>query len=194
MDSDTQKEGVFVNHVKLVRLTTSAVFAAVLCLISPVTVPLGPSLVPFALQNFAVMFCAVTLDWATAQISVLVYLLLGLFLPIFSGGNTGITAITGVTGGYIWSYLLMVPVIRMCRSIPTKKRWSEYLFSMLGCLIGIVVCYSCGTVQYSIQTNTEISQALSICVLPFIGFDLLKALVATLLGVQLARVVCTLND
>ena len=193
MDKDTQKEGVSMNHIKLVRLTTSAVFAAVLCLISPVTVPLGPNMVPFALQIFAVMLCAVTLDWATAQISVLVYLLLGLFLPIFSSGNTGITAITGVTGGYIWSYLLMVPVIRMCHSIPTKKRWTEYLFSMLGCLIGIAVCYCCGTVQYSIQTNTDIPQALSICVLPFIGFDLLKALVATLLGVQLARVLCTLN-
>ena len=97
-------------HTKIQKLTTCAVFAAILCLLSPIALPLGGP-VPFALQIFGVMLCAVTLDWATGQISVLVYLLLGLFLPIFSGGNTGLSASPGPTGGYIWSYLLMVPVI-----------------------------------------------------------------------------------
>ena len=177
--------------LKLSRLTASAVFAAVLCVLSPITIPIGP--VPIALPIFAVMLCAVTLDWATAQISVLVYLLLGLFLPIFSSGNTGVTAIPGMTGGYIWSYLLMVPVIRLFRSIPTKQRWAEYLFSMLGCVLGIAVCYFCGTVQFSLVTGNSISKSLALCVFPFIGFDLLKALVATLLGVQLARILSPLR-
>ena len=78
------------NHKKILRLTSCAVFAAFLCICSLLVVPIGP--VPFALQIFAVMLCAVTLDWAGAQLSVLVYLLIGLFLPLFSGGNTGVTA------------------------------------------------------------------------------------------------------
>ena len=171
-------------HDKLLRMTTAAVFAALLCVLSPIVIPLsGP--IPFAMQIFAVMLCAVTLDWTAAQLSVLVYLGLGLFLPIFSGGNTGLSAIPGPTGGYIWSYLLMVPVIALFRRIPVKRRGLEYLLAFAGCLAGIVVCYVCGTAQFSLVTGSDFAHSLSVCVVPFVGFDLIKAAAATLLGVTL---------
>ena len=181
------------SHAKLLRLTTCAVFAAILCICSPIVIPLaGP--VPFAMQIFGVMLCAVTLDWATAQVSVLVYLLIGLFLPLFSGGNTGLTAIPGPTGGYIWSYLLMVPVIRGFRSISVNKRRLEYLLALIGCVLAISLCYACGTVQFSLITGRSFTESLGVCVIPFIGFDLIKALAASLLGVELSRVLRRLRE
>ncbi|MBR6376327.1 MAG: biotin transporter BioY [Oscillospiraceae bacterium] len=173
------------NHTKLLRLVTCGLFAAILCVFSPMVIPVGP--VPFAMQIFAVMLCAVTLPWAQAQTSVLVYLLLGLFLPLFSGGKTGLMAIPGPTGGYIWSYLLMVPVIALFRAIPVKNRWAEYAWSLLGCVTAIALCYLCGTVQFSLVTGNSFSHSLAVCVVPFIGFDLVKALAATVLGVELRR-------
>ena len=172
--------------MKSSRLTSCAVFAAILCLLSPIALPLGGP-VPFALQIFAVMLCAVTLPWGMAQVSVLVYLLLGLFLPIFSGGNTGLTAIPGPTGGYIWSYLLMVPVIRLFRALPVRARWAEYALALTGCVLAAGVCYLCGTAQFSLVTGNSFAASLSVCVIPFIGFDLLKAAGASFLGVSLAR-------
>jgi biotin transport system substrate-specific component len=173
------------SHKKLTRMLTAAIFAAFLCLCSPLAIPLsGP--IPFALQIFAVMLCAVTLDWAAAQLSVLVYLGLGLFLPIFSGGNTGLSAIPGPTGGYIWSYLLMVPVITLFRRIPVKNRRLEILLAFGGCLAGMALCYLCGTAQFSLVTNSDFAHSLSVCVVPFVGFDLIKAAVAALLGVTLS--------
>ena len=172
--------------MKTSRLTTCAVFAAILCLLSPIALPVaGP--VPFALQIFGVMLCAVTLDWATAQISVLVYLLLGLFLPIFSGGNTGFTAIPGPTGGYIWSYLLMVPVIRLFRALPVRRRWAEYGLALASCVLAAGVCYACGTAQFALVTGNSFTSSLSVCVVPFIWFDLIKAAAAAVLGVELRR-------
>lgn len=173
-------------HKKLLRLTGCGVFAAILCLCSPITIPIGP--IPFAMQIFAVMLCAVTLDWISAQLAVLVYLLLGLFLPLFSGGNTGLTALPGPTGGYIWSYLLMVPVIRSFRVIRTEKRWPEYLLSFLGCILAIALCYLCGTLQFSLVTENSFGKSLAVCVVPFLGFDLLKALAASILGVELSHI------
>ena len=174
-------------HDKLLRMTTAAIFAAILCVLSPIAIPLaGP--IPFAMQIFAVMLCAVSLRWAEAQLAVLVYLGLGLFLPIFSKGNTGLSAIPGPTGGYIWSYLLMVPVIALFRRIPTKNRTLEYLFAFVGCLAGMAVCYFCGTVQFTLVTGSSFAHALSVCVVPFVGFDLIKAAAATLLGVTLRRI------
>ena len=173
------------SHARLRRMTVCAVFAAFLCLVSPIVVPVGP--VPFAMQIFAVMLCAVTLDWFSAQAAVLVYLLLGLFLPIFSGGNTGAAALAGPTGGYLWSYLLMVPVICLFCAIPAQGRRSAYALAMLGCLLAIGVCYLCGTLQFCFVTGSGFHRALSLCVTPFVGFDLLKALTASLLGVELRR-------
>ena len=170
-------------HEKTLRLTTCGLFAAMLCIFSPIAIPVGP--VPFAMQIFAVMLCAVTLDWAGAQIAVLVYLLLGLVLPLFSGGNTGLTAIPGPTGGYIWSYLLMVPVIRLFRSMPAKHRWAEYVLSLLGCGLAISLCYLCGTLQFSLVTGNSLGKSIALCVAPFVWFDLLKAVAATVLGVEL---------
>ena len=178
------------SHEKLVRLILCAIFAAVLCICSPIVIPLaGP--VPFAMQIFGVMLCAVTLRWGSAQVSVLVYLLIGLFLPLFSGGNTGLTAIPGPTGGYIWSYLLMVPVIALFRRIPVKKRGLEYLLAFGGCVAGMALCYLCGTVQFALVTENSFAHSLSVCVIPFVGFDLIKAAAATLLGVTLGRILKT---
>ena len=173
--------------MKTKQLTSCAVFAAVLCVLSPIALPLGGP-VPFALQIFAVMLCAVALPWGMAQLSVLVYLLLGLFLPIFSGGNTGLTAIPGPTGGYIWSYLLMVPVIRASRAIKVKRRWAEYALALTGCVLAACVCYACGTAQFSLVTGNSFAASLTVCVVPFIGFDLIKAAAAALLGVELRRI------
>jgi Uncharacterized conserved protein len=173
------------SHAKLRRMLLCAIFAAFLCLLSPVVVPVGP--VPFAMQIFAVMLCAVTLDWFSAQTAVLVYLLLGLFLPLFSGGNTGAAALAGPTGGYLWSYLLMVPVICLFCAIPVKRRRSAYALALLGCLPALGLCYLCGTLQFCFVTGTGFRRALSLCVAPFVGFDLLKALAASLLGVELRR-------
>lgn len=180
-------------HEKLQRMTTAAIFAAFLCVISPLVIPLSGA-VPFALQIFAVMLCAVTLDWGTAQLAVLLYLLLGLFLPLFSGGNTGLSAIPGPTGGYIWSYLLMVPVIALFRRVPTKKRWQEYAAAFCGCLLAIALCYLCGTVQFSLVSGNSFGKSLSVCVVPFIGFDLLKAAAAAVLGVELGYILSKISN
>ena len=173
-------------HTRTQKLTICAVFAAILCLLSPIALPVGGP-VPFALQIFGVMLCAVTLDWGTAQPAVLVYLLLGLFLPIFSGGNTGLTAIPGPTGGYIWSYLLMVPVIRLFRALRVRARWAEYALALAGCVLAAGVCYLCGTAQFALVTGNSFTSALSVCVVPFIWFDLIKAAAAAVLGVELRR-------
>lgn len=188
----TRKDLNSVTHDKLLRLTTCAVFAAILCLCSHIVIPLaGP--VPFALQIFGVMLCGVTLDWATAQLSVLVYLLIGLFLPLFSGGNTGMTAVFGPTGGYIWSYLLMVPVIRALRSIPVSNRWLTYTLAFAGCVLAIALCYLCGTTQFSLITERGFFDSLAICAVPFVGFDLIKAAFAAILGVELAHILARLR-
>ncbi len=173
-------------HSKLRFMVECAVFAAVLCALSPVAVPMGP--IPFTLQVFAVLLCGVVLPWRQALVSVLVYLALGLFLPIFSGGNTGLTALPGLTGGYIWSFVLMIPVIRGLAGAPLRHKGLAIPVAFAGCLLAIALCYLCGTLQFSLLSGRTFAQSLAVCVIPFIWMDLLKAVAASVLGVSLRQV------
>ena len=171
------------SHKALVEMALCAVFAAILCICSPISVPVGP--VPVSLQVFAVLLCAVTLNLRPALISVAVYLGLGLFLPLFSGGNTGLAALPGPTGGYIWSFVLMVPLVRLLASLGKDRGWTAYAAAFGGCVVAVALCYLCGTVQFSLVTNNSFAHSLRLCVIPFILPDLAKSLAATVLGVAL---------
>ncbi len=172
-------------HQALTRMCVCAVFAAMLCVICPIAIPIGP--IPITLSVFAVMLCGVVLDLPYALGAIVVYLVLGLFLPVFSGGKTGLAAFPGPTGGYIWSYLLMIPVIRGLLSFHRRGQLSEYLLAFFGCVAATGVCYLCGTVQFSLLSGRSFGESVAVCVTPFIGFDLLKALTAATLGVPLRQ-------
>ena len=174
------------SHRTLVRLILCAVFAAVLCICSPLSIPVGP--IPMTLSVFAVMLCGVVLDLPCALGSVLVYLTLGLFLPVFSGGNTGLSALPGPTGGYIWSYLLMIPVIRVFAGLRVRSRFWAYTSAFCGCVVSLCVCYLCGCLQFSLLAGRSLREAAAVCVAPFVGVDLGKALAASLLGVPLREI------
>ena len=86
-------------------LTYIAIGAALIAVLSQISIPLGP--VPFTLQTMALALLPAVLDGATACAAVGVYLLLGaLGLPVFSGFGSGIASIVGPTGGFLWGFLL----------------------------------------------------------------------------------------
>lgn len=78
----------------------SAIFAALLCIFSPIAIPVGA--IPVTLSIFIVLLTGLILDWKQAGAAVLSYMLIGAFgLPVFSGGQAGIGVFLGVTGGYL---------------------------------------------------------------------------------------------
>ena len=61
-----------------------SLFAALLCVLSPMTLPVG--VVPVSLGIFAVIMCASVLDVKKSLVAVVLYILLGtLGLPVFAG-------------------------------------------------------------------------------------------------------------
>lgn len=171
---------------KALFLAQSALLAAILCILSPLAIPIGP--IPITLGVFAVMLTGVLLDWKRACAAVGAYLLLGLIgLPVFSGGKSGFGTIIGPTGGYLWSYLFMAVIIARMGGRPRERYASELGFALLGCAVSLVVCYLLGTLQFTLVARCDWSHALSVCVYPFIPFDMLKGAVASLLGVQIRR-------
>lgn len=168
------------------NLVRCALFAAMLCVLSPFSIPIGP--IPITLSVFAVMLCAVVLETKLALVSVVVYILLGLIgLPVFSAGKAGFSVLVGPTGGYIWSYILMVLPIGLMRKLPAENGVIRWVMSSVSCVLALVICYAAGTIQFMLLQKCGFAYAISVCVIPFIPFDLCKAAVALILGTQIRQ-------
>ena len=156
-------------------LTLTAMLTALLCIIGPLTLPLGP--IPLSLTTALLMGVALLLGPGRACLCCGLYLLLGLAgLPVFSGFTGGLSALMGPTGGFLLGYLPMTALCGLgCQRARTR------LGQAIGFIAGTALLYLCGAAWYLWQTGTSLPSALAVCVLPFLPGDALK-IAAVLLG------------
>ena len=158
-----------------------ALFAAVLCVVSPFTLPIGP--VPLSLCNFAVMVTGCVLGGLSGSVSAVVFVAVGaLGLPVFAGGTGGLGHILSPTGGFILSYIPSAAVAGAFAGLGRGPK-NRFLFTLTGCFLSVVLGYIIGATWYSFAANVPFSSELfSACVIPFLPFDALKCVCATLLS------------
>lgn len=158
-------------------MTTCALMAALMCALCPLSVPIGP--IPVSLSILVILLTVVILGPKCALISYAVYLLLGAAgMPVFSGFQGGLAKLIGPTGGYLIGFLPMILVAGLFY----KKSNGNLLFTILGMILGTAVDYVFGTVWFVVLMKCEIGYALSVCVYPFIPFDLAKIALAAVFG------------
>lgn len=184
------KETIRSHHMLLRQMLINALFAALLCVLAPIAVPVGP--IPVTLGLLGIFLIGAVLSPLNCLQAVAIYLALGVCgLPVFSGGASGLHVFFGPTGGYLWSYLAVAPLISALRMLcpralrNTHMRTANllrYLWSYASCCIGFLICYTCGTIQYCLLSGLSLAAGLAACVWPFIPFDLLKVAVAVMIG------------
>lgn len=106
-------------------------------------------------------------------------------LPVFTGFNSGIAAVTGPTGGYIVGFIFTALIVGFSVEKVGRKIWQNILFMV----IGILVCYLLGTVWFVIAYKVSFVSALSTCVIPFLLPDAVKIVLAAVLVNRLKRFV-----
>lgn len=167
--------------MKTKTIVICAIFAALMCVFSVITVPTG--IIPITLGTLGIMLTAVILGSKKGAVSVAVFILLGIVgLPVFSGFKGGIQVIFGPTGGYIWSYIPMAVIIGLFSAKLPEQKAVAMLKMFAGCIVGMIICYALGTVQFMIVQKMGLIKSLSACVIPFIPFDIAKAVLASYLG------------
>jgi biotin transport system substrate-specific component len=172
-------------NVKFMAL--SALFGALLCLCSWISIPAGA--VSFTLQTFAVALALLTLGGKWGSCAVLVYLALGAVgLPVFSGFQGGAGALLGATGGYILGFAFAALVMWGMEFLIGRKKGSL----LLAFIVGLLVCYGFGTlwflwVYYSQIDGVGLWTALTLCVFPYVIPDLIKMGLALALGRKISK-------
>ena len=164
------------------NIAVIAVTAAVLCIFSPVSLPVGA--VPVSLGIFAVCLISAFTPYKQSLAAVIIYILLGAAgLPVFSGFIGGFQQLAGITGGFIIGY---IPCALITSALIGKFENKKFIYP-LSMTIGVAVCYIFGTLWYSFQTNTDIPESIIICVLPFIAGDAIKIAAASATGIILRK-------
>lgn len=159
------------------NMTSCALMAALMCVLCPVSVPIGP--IPLSLGILVILLTVYVLGTWRALISYTVYLLLGAVgMPVFSGFQGGLAKLAGPTGGYLVGFWLMILVSGLIMELCKRN----LLLTVLGMVVGVAVDYVVGTAWFVFQTESTVAHALDVCVFPFIPFDAAKIVIAVLFG------------
>lgn len=140
--------------------------------------------VPFTMQTFAVYLTLLTLGGKLGLYSISTYLLMGAVgVPVFSGFSGGIGVLLGSTGGYLLGFLVIGFVYYLIVKNPLEK----IHFDVFTLILGTILCYFLGTVQFITVYSRNISEigffaALSACVFPFVLPDAVKLYLAFLMA------------
>lgn len=177
-------ENTQASKINTKQMALVGVMTAVICILAPFSLNIPVSPVPISLGTLAIYFVITVLGMKRGTISVLIYILLGLVgLPIFSGFTGGAAKLFGPTGGYIVGYIFMALICGLF-----IDKWSDNLIlSFLGMILGTAVCYLFGTVWLAYQASMSLTQALWAGVIPYIPADLVKLILAMLVGFQVRR-------
>ncbi|MBQ9765516.1 MAG: biotin transporter BioY [Lachnospiraceae bacterium] len=161
-------------YMSVKRLTTIGIMAALMCVISPWSIQIGP--IPVTFATLALYFISFFVGEKIGVVAVLIYILLGAVgLPVFSGFTGGLQRIMGITGGYIVGYIPCVYVSGlMIRRMP--KKLGVYILAMT---TGTCILYLTGILWYVFQTEMSVTAAMMICVVPFVPADILKIVIAS---------------
>lgn len=176
------------------RLTLCAVMAAVMCVLAPISIPIGP--ISITGGTLAIYLTVYLLGGIWGTVSTLVYLLVGMVgLPVFSNYMGGISRLAGPTGGYLVGYIPMALLagtvvelsLRRFRGQGKKGAALALALQFLGMVLATAVLYAFGTAWYCIQAGVDLQKALAACVIPFIPWDLIKMVVALVVGAPVRR-------
>jgi biotin transport system substrate-specific component len=85
--------------------------AGLTALLAQVSLHVPPSPVPITGQTLAVVLAGATLGARRGAASQLLYLLVGLLLPVYADGQSGGHVVWGSTGGYLFGFILAAALV-----------------------------------------------------------------------------------
>lgn len=134
--------------------------------------------VPITLQTAVVYASGLYLGWRNGLLAQALYLVLGLFLPVFAGDGYGPDYLLGaVSAGYLLSYPVSAATIGAL-----SKRWNAFSGSTLASMVGAAIIFTGGVVwlHYAAGHGSWI-ESIDKGFLRFAVIDLVKILAVGLL-------------
>lgn len=164
---------------KISSLTIIGLFAAIMCILGPLSLIIPVSPVPISFTNLAICLTVIILGWKKGTISYLVYLMIGFVgVPVFSGFTAGPAKLLGPTGGYLIGFIFL----SLIAGYFVDKFPGKVPMYIVGMFLGTLVLYGFGTSWLAYQASMNFEAALFAGVIPYIPGDIIKIAIAALVG------------
>ena len=162
---------------KILNIAIMGVMVALLCVICPLSIPIGP--VPVSLAVMVLYLIVYLFGGVKGTICCAIYILIGIIgVPVFSGYGAGLAKVAGPTGGYIVGYIFLCMICGGALWLGKGKLWVY----IIGMVLGILVAYVFGSAWFMISLEAKLSYTLKVCVYPFLPFDAAKIVIIAIAG------------
>jgi biotin transport system substrate-specific component len=158
--------------------------ALLIALSANLSIPVPGSPVPVTGQTFAVLLVGGALGYRRGMLATLLYLALGLVLPVYSQHRSGIDVIgtirdghlvLGTNGGYLLGFVLAAALVGRLAELGWDRRIGGALGAML---LGNLVIYAIGLPWLMAATGMDGATAIAKGLTPFLIGDAIKLLLA----------------
>lgn len=158
------------------RMAMIAFFTALTIVAARLEIPNQP--VPFTMQPLVVLLAGMVLGWRDGALSQVFYVsLIAMNLPV-DANMLGTAALFGPTGGYLIGFVVAAGVVGFLVEQGATRVWQRWLAG----IAGVAVIYAFGIVILKTYLGADWATAWAAGGAPFIGFDLVKAVIAAALA------------
>ncbi len=151
-------------------------FAGLTALAAQFSFRVPPIEVPFTLQTGVVLLSGGVLGAKLGASSQLLYLAVGaLGAPVFAEASSGLGVLTRATGGYLVGFIV---ASFLTGRLAEARQDRQILSGMAAFIVGSLVIYAFGVAGLMVNLQMDFGTAIVNGVVPFVFWDLLKAIVA----------------
>jgi biotin transport system substrate-specific component len=140
-----------------------------------ITIPVPPSPVPVTGQTLAVVIAGAALGARRGAASQLLYVLLGLLLPVYADGASGAHVIWGSTGGYLIGFVVAAGLIGFAAEHGADRR---PLMAAATFAAGQLVVFAIGVPWLKVAAGLSWGDAIHYGFAVFIVGGIVKAILA----------------
>ncbi len=165
------------SRVKNAALVIGGAFFMAIC--AQISFEVPPYTVPFTAQTLGVLLIGSSLGLRRGVASMILYVLMGLFLPVFSDGNNGLHyLIHGGTGGYILGFVVATGVVGWLAERGTDRK---FLTAFVSFVVAQAIVFGFGVVGLKLVFDNSWSATIHDGYTIFIIWGLAKAAIGAVL-------------
>ena len=143
-----------------------------------ISFPVPGSPVPVTGQTFAVLLTGAALGAHRGALGQMLYVALGLALPFYSDGASGPDVLFGVTGGYLFGFILAGYAVGRMAEMRQDRTFTRAFPAFC---VGQLIIFGIGVPWLAISANMTPSEAIAAGFTPFILGGILKSALAGLM-------------
>ena len=155
------------------RMVRNAVMLAILCVVGMFSLPLGDN-IKISLQLLIVFIIGLTsVSFVDTLIITSLYLIIGMFLPVFAGFSANISP----TFGFVISFIVISFPLHFLNKLKIRN---HFIRMTIACAVSLIIVYIIGTLFLALYLKLNIEKALLVAVVPYLPFDIIKIVIAVL--------------